>query len=45
MSGVTFSESYNQELRDKVFKNVLAEYIKREIDKYADAKLVDDLDK
>lgn len=45
MSEVLFSESFNKELTNKVFKNVLAEHIKREIDKYADVKLVDKLDK
>lgn len=45
MSGVLFSESFNKELTNEVFKNVLAEYIKREIDKYADAKLINKLDK
>lgn len=45
MSGVIFSESFNKELTNKVFKNVLAERIKKEIDKYADAKLVDDLNR
>lgn len=45
MSELLFSESFNKELTNKVFKNVLAKRIKREVDKYADAKLVDELDK
>lgn len=45
MSGLLFSESFNKELTNKVFKNILAEHIKHEVDKYANTKLVDDLDK
>lgn len=33
MSEISIDESYHKELMDKVFKNVLAEHIKREFNK------------